>query len=344
MKEKRRHPRHSLDDMEVNGRMLLATHVKILDVSVGGVSLKANRRLNIGCEYELKLQSRKKLLSVKGVVVRSSLSGTKEMAGGEAAPVYAAGLSFTKLSPEKVAELTDFIENHKIDVKVQPRLVSGSRAYVRFHISDPEKTVLECPEHYPVKKISLSGMMIESACPFEVESRYPMELFLQEETSITVLGRVASCRDRGEEQYAIGIEFIDLKDRDNGVLSAFIDYCAATESESGEAPARVTPEKVRPVDLPRELVQKIDYLHEWYGTMNYYKFLGVKEYASERQIRHAYTTMAKEFHPDKYPGISDELKGKLNEIFKYLSTAYSTLTNREKRKKYDRTLTAQLRK
>jgi hypothetical protein len=36
MPEKRHHPRYSLDDMEVNGKMLFATDVKILVISVGG--------------------------------------------------------------------------------------------------------------------------------------------------------------------------------------------------------------------------------------------------------------------------------------------------------------------
>jgi hypothetical protein len=342
MGEKRRHPRYSLDDMEVNGRMLFATDVKILDISVGGVSLKADRRLNIGCEYELKLQSSERLLSLKGVVVRSSLSGTRRVAGGGTLPVYTAGMSFSKISPESVAELADFIENHKKDEKEESCVVSGPRAHVRFHISAPEKAVLQYPENYPVKKISLSGMLIESVFPFEVESRYPMELSFQDDTGITILGRVASCQETGERQYAIGIEFLDLKDRDNGVLSAFIDYCAAEGAESGTTSA--LPETERPVDLPRELTEKIDYLYSWSSTMGYYKFLGVKEHASEQQIRRAYTAMAKEFHPDRYPGISDELKGKLNEIFKYLSTAYATLMNREKRKKYDKTSATKIRK
>jgi c-di-GMP-binding flagellar brake protein YcgR len=343
MREKRRHSRYSLDDMEVNGKMLFATDVKILDISVGGVSLKANRRLNIGCEYELKLQSRKRLLSVKGVVVRSSLSSTKEVAGREAVPVYTAGLSFTKISPEKVAELTDFIESHKKQEKVEPCVVRGPRAHVRFHISDPEKSVLEYPENYPVRKISLSGMMIESSYPFEIERRYPMELFLHDDTSIVIQGRIASCRERGGGQYAIGVEFIDLKGRDKEELVTFTDWCAAAEAESDEAPATATPEE-KPVDLPRELLERIEYLHKWHRTLGYYKFLGVKEYATEQQIRNAYTTMAKEFHPDKYPDVSDELKGKLNEIFKYLSSAYSTLIDREKRKKYDETTKSILRK
>jgi hypothetical protein len=319
MGEKRRHPRYSLDDMKVNGRMLFATDVKILDISVGGVSLKANGRLHIGCEYELKLQSRQRFLLLKAVVVRSSLSRTGEAAGGETAPVYTAGMSFTKMSPEKVAELADFIENHKKDEKEEPCVVSGSRAHVRFHISNPEKAVLALPENYPVKKISLNGLLIESVFPFRVESTYPMELSLQED-AIAVLGRVVSCREE-EGGYAVGIEFLNLKDRDQRVLSAFTGCGAAAEAENGQTPASATPEEEKQVDLPRELTERIDYLYTWQSTMGYCKVLGVKQYASDQQIRRAYTAMAKEFHPDRYPGISEELKGKLNEIFKYLSTA-----------------------
>ncbi len=108
MKSKRRYKRYKLDSMGINGKMVFATDVKILDISVGGVSLKADRRLDIGNEYVLKLENRDRLISVKGVVVWSSLSGTREGAGGEAVPIYTAGLKFTDSSPEKIEELLSF--------------------------------------------------------------------------------------------------------------------------------------------------------------------------------------------------------------------------------------------
>ena len=74
MEEKRRDKRFSVDIMDINGKMVLATYVKILDISIGGVSFKANRRLNMGSEYSLKMESRGGELTVKGIIVRSTLS------------------------------------------------------------------------------------------------------------------------------------------------------------------------------------------------------------------------------------------------------------------------------
>jgi hypothetical protein len=331
VQEQRRHKRYSVDISTVSGRLMFASDVKILDISIGGISLKADKRLNMGSEYLLKLEGKGKLLRVKGLVVWSSLSGSREIPGGEAVPIYTAGMRFSKISTEKIAEILDFVEYHK---KEEAHQVSGLRTNVRFHISGPEKAVLQYPENYKVKEVSLSGMRIECSCPLGVEVRLPMELSLQDDVPITFFGRVVMCQDAGEGRYAIGIEFLDLKDRDKGVLSAFIDYCAAREIEGA---SEVSPAAEAPADdLPQELMERIEHLHGWHSTMGYYTLLGVKEYASDRQIRHAYTALAKEFHPDSYAGISAELKGKLNEIFKSLSIAYATLKDPEKRREYDR--------
>ena len=50
MEERRRHKRFSVDILEISGKMVLARYVKILDISIGGVSFKADRRLHIGHE------------------------------------------------------------------------------------------------------------------------------------------------------------------------------------------------------------------------------------------------------------------------------------------------------
>lgn len=74
MEERRRHKRFSVDILEISGKMVLARYVKILDISIGGVSFKADRRLHIGHEYTLKILGKGKELSVKGIVMRSLLS------------------------------------------------------------------------------------------------------------------------------------------------------------------------------------------------------------------------------------------------------------------------------
>lgn len=62
--------------------------------------------------------------------------------------------------------------------------------------------------------------------------------------------------------------------------------------------------------------------------MNYYQILNIDQCCSMKEIKKHYYRMAKQYHPDKNKNISDE-------NFKYLSEAYTTLSNPKKRYIYD---------
>ena len=64
---------------------------------------------------------------------------------------------------------------------------------------------------------------------------------------------------------------------------------------------------------------------------DYYEVLGVKKTATEEEIKKAYRTLAKKFHPDKNKG-NKEAENK----FKEISEAYAVLSDKEKREQYDR--------
>jgi rubrerythrin len=98
----------------------------------------------------------------------------------------------------------------------------------------------------------------------------------------------------------------------------------------------------KPPEIPREAVERIEYYYQWYGTMDYYKVLGLKNYASGEQIRKAFHARAREFHPDRYP--HGDIHRKLHEIFSYMTNAYATLMDPEERRKYDRSVNARIRK
>ncbi len=64
---------------------------------------------------------------------------------------------------------------------------------------------------------------------------------------------------------------------------------------------------------------------------DYYDILGVKKTATEEELKKAYRSLAKKFHPDKNKGNKDaEAK------FKEISEAYTVLGDKEKREQYDR--------
>ena len=63
---------------------------------------------------------------------------------------------------------------------------------------------------------------------------------------------------------------------------------------------------------------------------DYYEVLGLKKDATEAEIKKAYRNLAKEFHPDKNP---DNEAAK--ELFQEIQQAYETLSDKDKRARYD---------
>ena len=61
---------------------------------------------------------------------------------------------------------------------------------------------------------------------------------------------------------------------------------------------------------------------------NYYEVLNIKPNANMVEIKTAYYSLAKKYHPD--------IDKKNEEYFKTINLAYETLKNNESRKKYDR--------
>lgn len=83
------------------------------------------------------------------------------------------------------------------------------------------------------------------------------------------------------------------------------------------------------------LQQKAEIALKRSKTKDYYKVLGVANDADERQIKHAYRKMTKEFHPDKrhMNGVSKEdAEKKMASI----NEAYEVLSDPELRARFDR--------
>jgi hypothetical protein len=241
MNNTRRHKRYYLELNDLTGKMSLSDKVEILDIGPGGVAFKADRRLNPGREYTIKLQDKGNTLNVSGTIVRSELKGIEARDSGESVSIYAVGMQFKDGSADQVA---DFLKSIVQQQKETAPLPEERRLNVRFQITDLNEHILSYPANFNVKTISLSGMLIQTDQALGIDSSVPMELSLNDGTSVNFIGRIVSCHmkeNKGQTHYDIGSEFTDLTDNEKTLLQTFIDQWAtmknsvAREREQSEA-------------------------------------------------------------------------------------------------------------
>lgn len=68
--------------------------------------------------------------------------------------------------------------------------------------------------------------------------------------------------------------------------------------------------------------------------MNYYEVLGISEIATNKEIRKAYKTLVKKYHPDVFNGEKSFAEEKIKQI----NEAYDTLIDTSLRQEYDKSL------
>jgi hypothetical protein len=215
--EDRKFKRYTVDS--IHGNLLYSSDVNIVNISIDGAAIETSKRLNIDREYTLKIKYGNKFLSIKGIVVWSNLSRTTTNKDGEVVPVYKAGVRFTNVLTEKSYELMKFIEENKSD-SIEQRLVG-----VRFKMKKMEDAFIDHADECRIKRISLSGMLIEADDFIDVDFISEMEIFLDNKL-ISITGRVANCTEMPGDKikkYNIGVEFIKMSDENKNTLKKFLD-------------------------------------------------------------------------------------------------------------------------
>jgi c-di-GMP-binding flagellar brake protein YcgR len=216
VQDKRRHPRFSVEGLQ--GMVMFTTPVEVVNMSMGGAAVRADMRLNIGREYVLRLDVDGQGLSVKGIVVWSTLSGIRRNEQGESVSQYSAGLKFRDVVTDEIEKLLGFIDDNKVNPE---KRLSG----LRFRVQTPGRAVLDAAQGYEVLLISLSGMLIRTEQDLALEGVHPMEIIPAGESAIRFTGRVASTvevQEDGPTFHEIGIEFLEMSANDRARLDAFV--------------------------------------------------------------------------------------------------------------------------
>jgi hypothetical protein len=222
---KRRYKRFAVENMDVHAKTLFAAAIDLRNISMSGACIVSKKSVKFGEKCLIKLESEGMHLSLPCNVVWEALCCNLKKSGREFIPVYRTGVAFKDMPSDKLVKLKDFIRVSGIPN--EQRLSDEYRSSaLRFTVCAHEKAVLLYPKTSPVKKISLSGMLVESYNSIQVEKRFPMALVLPNEAlPVRFQGRVASCiamPDERPKRFDIGIEFLDMAECERSKVSKFI--------------------------------------------------------------------------------------------------------------------------
>jgi len=103
--ERRQHRRFNVENMGVDCDMPSATRVKVMNISSGGALVMADKLINIGKSYALKIEYKGKLLFVKADAVRALLTDCVKQDNGDVIPLFIAGMQFVNVIKGELPEI-----------------------------------------------------------------------------------------------------------------------------------------------------------------------------------------------------------------------------------------------
>lgn len=213
----RRHPRYEVAGL--GGHLVVPIRIRVINVSLGGMALETNSYLQFGRAYTLKLQGGDQCLSLTGTVAWCALRQTQKSPEGEILPVYRAGLEFEALSGSRSRELWDLIRSHAL-VEIEDSVLG------RFKVDLPADTRLGSSYDFAVRKLSLSGVLIETDFEPELDASFDVQIQLgpQRWGSRARVASIPRVGRRSEKVLTqIGLEFCDLDPTRVSALESFID-------------------------------------------------------------------------------------------------------------------------
>jgi hypothetical protein len=216
---KRRYERFSVGDRELLAKAALADIIELCNISTAGCCIYTTKTLKPGDNVLLKLPHEKVSSPLKCTIIWER--SEEEAAAGAGGGLRKAGLKFSDVDTGTLVRIKDFMRLVGIpsDQKLEDGLKPGP---LRYSIFTHEKARINYPTTFPVKKISLGGMLVGTETDLQEGERYPMAIYLSEsEHPLRFKGRVAS-KIPSDKGFDIGVEFCDMSDGDRDRLASFI--------------------------------------------------------------------------------------------------------------------------
>lgn len=214
--QRRRHHRYDVHD--VHGCLVYAMDAEVRNMSLTGLAIETQHALRVGTDYTLRLANEGREIRLRTRVQWCRLVRTTNAAHGDVVAVFHAGLDFREALGEVAQELLGFIEDH-VEIELERRVLG------RFRLRGAGGIELATEREFAVRRISLSGMLIQTDLTPPLDSNLDLEIRLPREL-LSCRGRVAYARPVDREPLAgaeLGIEFQDLPDHGRRALEKLIE-------------------------------------------------------------------------------------------------------------------------
>jgi hypothetical protein len=221
--DKRRHPRYEVRGLA--GNLRYDMNARVLNLSVDGMALETTSWLHVGKDYQLKIGSGDDCLDIVGRVVWCHLVGNRTR-DAETRPIYQAGVQFGEALSEQARRILSFVRRAGV-------VGVASRVFGRFRVRQEEAVDVAFEHAFEVRRVSLSGLLLEADLLPEVGSRFALEIPTPAGTltpSVTVKSLEQSATSGGAPVTRIGVEFVNLSDDDRQIVEALI----SEQLEAGE--------------------------------------------------------------------------------------------------------------
>ena len=210
------------------GILSLAVGTEVLNISVSGLGVRSETPMRIGRRLSFQLGRDGQALDLSGTVQWCRLCRRQRPEDGEWMAVYEAGIAFDAVLTKQQREI--------LRLMGQTTMVTPERRFHgRYGVGDGQTMTMEAENELRVRRISRSGMLVESDAALDPESKVNVDVSLGEVPFHSV-ARVVTVEEKtsgGARVVAMGLEFIDPSPDNIAVLERFLE--AQLESQHDTA-------------------------------------------------------------------------------------------------------------
>jgi hypothetical protein len=230
--------RFKIGNAGINCEIKVVSGATILDMSVGGISMETNFRLNRDNIYPLEVENNNHNLKLEATAVWSNVMLRKEGGGNHSdfIPVHSAGMRFSYNSKDKSDDIMNYIEKYRQEAynRVNFFKLADRRRNIRSYIDESRKCFLNFAVDCRVQELGVGGMLTKGSHELESGSRMLAVINSSGGEPLKIVGRIVSCSFTGVtdtgQVFDTGIEFTEVSDADRERIKRLVRSTIVSDS------------------------------------------------------------------------------------------------------------------